>query len=722
MNKYNFKNLTPFKWFVLENFPFIEADFDALTEWQLFCKIGKEINKIINSENTLGMQMENVTNAFIDLQNYVNEKFDNLNLENEVNNKINEMVLNGTFESIVAKYIDKSYIKTYLTLQDLKNDTSLVSGNKCKTFGYNQAGDGGQGSYIIKENLLENEIENNGSIVLLNNGLYAVLTDGKINSKQFGILNNLDVTIQLQKFFDYAFNNIEKEIDFLGGNYIISDTININPYIKIKLIGDIYINDNNENEITFNIISMENEPQNDTQSTRCLFDNTNGTITLYNNKTEINKIAISINSIESTPAKRINSCIKGINIRRYKIGLSLNTFNTYILEMEKLVFFQCNVGLYVGKNVSVINSGENISFKQCIFTRCDCCMRFDSNIRCDFIQCSYDFNSCILYINNKNNNITFTRCWFEGIGLKTDENLSYYENFSGFIKALDSTQWYDKNYISIINCEICYLKGKHPPKLITGSTIDLLFIDNIFWYAEDKYRDATIGNDSFNIIFLTDNIKNVVTQNNLYKLTSHPFINKKLSLFNGMLENEVATPEYSNINNIDNSYFNNFDIVEIGTSSTKIRKTIIDNKMCIELTPPYNGASSKIKLSSKKFYPINNANRISINTALRGFKNNNNTRATFSAKLYDKDFNELITINCGSTWRTDETNINPLEFIQTYRNQDYNLYDIPKETVYIKPIFELFALNGSFQDTEIAGTIVHATDPVYFTAFYSFLE
>ena len=46
MNKFNFNKLTPFKWFVIENFPFIEADFDTLTEWQLFCKLGKEINKI----------------------------------------------------------------------------------------------------------------------------------------------------------------------------------------------------------------------------------------------------------------------------------------------------------------------------------------------------------------------------------------------------------------------------------------------------------------------------------------------------------------------------------------------------------------------------------------------------------------------------------------------------------------------------------------------------
>ena len=28
---FDYKNLSPFKWFVLENFPFIEADFDAFT-------------------------------------------------------------------------------------------------------------------------------------------------------------------------------------------------------------------------------------------------------------------------------------------------------------------------------------------------------------------------------------------------------------------------------------------------------------------------------------------------------------------------------------------------------------------------------------------------------------------------------------------------------------------------------------------------------------------
>ena len=126
MNKFDYKNLTPFKWFVLENFPFIEADFDALTEWQLFCKLGKEINKIIDSQNIVGTQMENVTNAFIELQNFVNNYFENLDVQDEINNKLNEMTENGTLTLLIKKYVDPIYkeyeetINTQITNQNAK--------------------------------------------------------------------------------------------------------------------------------------------------------------------------------------------------------------------------------------------------------------------------------------------------------------------------------------------------------------------------------------------------------------------------------------------------------------------------------------------------------------------------------------------------------------------------------------------------------------------------
>lgn len=105
MINFNYKNLTPFKCFVLENFPFIEADFDALTEWQLFCKLGKEMNKIINSTNTLGEQTETLTTAFNNLQEYVNQYFSDLNIQNEINNKLNEMAQDGTLAEIINQEI-----------------------------------------------------------------------------------------------------------------------------------------------------------------------------------------------------------------------------------------------------------------------------------------------------------------------------------------------------------------------------------------------------------------------------------------------------------------------------------------------------------------------------------------------------------------------------------------------------------------------------------------
>ena len=151
MNKFDYKNLTPFKWFVLENFPFIEADFDALTDWQLYCKLGKEINKIIDSQNVVGTQMENVTNAFIELQNYVDNYFKNLDVQDEINNKLNEMVEDGTLQEIITSYLNVHGILSFNTKADMKNATNIRDGSFVKTFGNLEFNDGYGEFYKIRE-------------------------------------------------------------------------------------------------------------------------------------------------------------------------------------------------------------------------------------------------------------------------------------------------------------------------------------------------------------------------------------------------------------------------------------------------------------------------------------------------------------------------------------------------------------------------------------------
>lgn len=131
---FNYIKLTPFKWFVLENFPFIEADFDALTEWQLFQKLGREMNKIINSENTLGNQVVNLTNAFNNLQDYVNNYFTNLDVQEEINNKLNQMAESGQLTEIVTAYLQIAGILAFNTVADMKNSENLIDGSFAETF------------------------------------------------------------------------------------------------------------------------------------------------------------------------------------------------------------------------------------------------------------------------------------------------------------------------------------------------------------------------------------------------------------------------------------------------------------------------------------------------------------------------------------------------------------------------------------------------------------
>lgn len=79
--------LTPFKWYVLNNFPFIEEDFDALTNYELMCKIIEYVNKI-------GAEVEELVNWF-----------NNLDIQEEVDNKLDEMAEDGTLAEIINEEI-----------------------------------------------------------------------------------------------------------------------------------------------------------------------------------------------------------------------------------------------------------------------------------------------------------------------------------------------------------------------------------------------------------------------------------------------------------------------------------------------------------------------------------------------------------------------------------------------------------------------------------------
>ena len=94
MNERKYFKLTPFKMQVLQSFPFIDEDFDALTNYELLCKVVDYLNKTISNVDLLNEKVE-------EFETY----FDNLDVQEEINNKLDEMAEDGTLADIINQEI-----------------------------------------------------------------------------------------------------------------------------------------------------------------------------------------------------------------------------------------------------------------------------------------------------------------------------------------------------------------------------------------------------------------------------------------------------------------------------------------------------------------------------------------------------------------------------------------------------------------------------------------
>ena len=133
-----YKHLTPFKLSCITNFPFIEADFDAITNYELLSLIVKYLNDVIAETNNVSENVEELALAFnklledvddaIEEQNATIEAyFNDINIQTFVDNKIDEMVENKEFLAIVEEalldlYPDAFNAYTRVNVLDFGND------------------------------------------------------------------------------------------------------------------------------------------------------------------------------------------------------------------------------------------------------------------------------------------------------------------------------------------------------------------------------------------------------------------------------------------------------------------------------------------------------------------------------------------------------------------------------------------------------------------------
>ena len=402
MNKFEFKNLTPFKWFVLENFPFIEADFDALTEWQLFCKLGKEINKIIDSQNVVGTEMEKFSQAFIELKNYVDNYFENLDVQDEINNKLNEMSKDGTLQEIISAYLNSKVIFGFDNVESMKNSTNLIDGSYARTYGYYHVNDGGSGLYRIRNVTNKDDVDGGSIIALDNTNLVAeLITNGTINIKQYGAKETVNSHYEndINTYLEKCLNKYDEVYIPNGTYYLSSLTMNVNNKHLIG-IGNVNIYTNNGGLV---FSGTSTEPY--------------------------------INRVRELRIKNINF----LGENRVGVGLTLRYFGGCYIDdchfegLEKGLYllngseFAMNNSILIGNTISIditkeVNNDDidAISINDCAISNSSICVRTDSIRGCTFNNTvisngQNNIGVLIRSTNNNSENINFVNCELEAI-------------------------------------------------------------------------------------------------------------------------------------------------------------------------------------------------------------------------------------------------------------------------------------------------------------------
>ena len=127
----------------------------------------------------------------------------------------------------------------YNSVAEMKASETAIVGRPCVTLGYYQPNDGGGSVYLIRAKT-DNDTDDSGSIIVLDNGSVAeLLVDGEVNVKQFGARGD-GTTDDL--------NPITKSIDLYStiripdGKFYVSNSIFVNKsHKKILLSKNAYI-------------------------------------------------------------------------------------------------------------------------------------------------------------------------------------------------------------------------------------------------------------------------------------------------------------------------------------------------------------------------------------------------------------------------------------------------------------------------------------------------
>lgn len=190
-------------------------------------------NTVIPTLNNNGLAVTELQNLFIELTNYVDNYFTNLDVQEEINNKLDDMVEQGTLQEIIADYLNSKAVFGFDTVNSMKEATNLINGSYAKTLGFHSKNDGGSALYKIRTRTLDDVIDNATLIIMEDETLVAEYINedkGFINVNKFGLTNEEYMNDYWEAIYNYALSN-NLYIYFPTGTYKVKKENVANDYI-----------------------------------------------------------------------------------------------------------------------------------------------------------------------------------------------------------------------------------------------------------------------------------------------------------------------------------------------------------------------------------------------------------------------------------------------------------------------------------------------------------
>lgn len=186
---------------------------------------------VIPTVNNNSEAVSELQGLFTQLQNYVNNYFDNLDVQEEINAKLDDMVETGELQEIISEYLNSKAIFGFDNVSAMKTATNLINGSYAQTLGYHSKNDHGGSLYKIRTITNDDVVDEMLIIALNDDSLIAELIIGDtVNVKQLGCYGDgiHDDTNTIQKALD---NFVTVLLD--KGNYLISNALNMKSYNKL---------------------------------------------------------------------------------------------------------------------------------------------------------------------------------------------------------------------------------------------------------------------------------------------------------------------------------------------------------------------------------------------------------------------------------------------------------------------------------------------------------